>query len=482
MQGWRIEPAGALTRSSPSTAYWPPPACAPAARTDAPALYALLDEAPALLWRGDAWGGANWANQRMLDYFGIARLEDFQFRDVTHPDDAHAWAPAGGGAGVEQRLRLRDAAGAYRWFLLRARPLSGAEKSNGEGRNGEGGDWCGVAVEADGFDAEAQTAARAALVREFTGGKYALIWTADIATQRVQGLSPQRRAAWALPRGQETIAWTDWLGAVHPEDRPPIAGALDRAAAGETVHGRFRALSPAGAVRWMYGAVFPVLGRGDVVERVSGVLVDLTRSVDARVYLIESEPGSRIRLSRFLQSRGFKVLTFEDVEEFARISDDLLPGVALFSAGKAITEVIEAAGVLRLGGSRLPWIVRGAFDQNLNEVVAMMKLGAANVLTLDAAPEDIALAVRAASPSPFGPAHSVRGPLDASRKLASLTRREREVLEGLRAGGTNKSIAQSLSLSPRTVETYRAQLMDRLGVRTLANLLNLANEATLREP
>ncbi|RZI59935.1 MAG: DNA-binding response regulator, partial [Zymomonas sp.] len=57
--------------------------------------------------------------------------------------------------------------------------------------------------------------------------------------------------------------------------------------------------------------------------------------------------------------------------------------------------------------------------------------------------------------------------------------REREVLDGLVAGCTNKAIALKLSLSPRTVETHRAHLMDRLGVSTLAELLKLAAEAAL---
>lgn len=54
-----------------------------------------------------------------------------------------------------------------------------------------------------------------------------------------------------------------------------------------------------------------------------------------------------------------------------------------------------------------------------------------------------------------------------------LTRREHEIAQALVAGGTNKTIAKSLGLSPRTVETHRGRLMERLNVRTLAELVAL---------
>ena len=54
------------------------------------------------------------------------------------------------------------------------------------------------------------------------------------------------------------------------------------------------------------------------------------------------------------------------------------------------------------------------------------------------------------------------------------------MLDGLVAGGTNKTIAQKLQLSPRTVESHRSHLMDRLGVSSLADLVRLASEAGIQ--
>jgi two-component system response regulator FixJ len=59
-------------------------------------------------------------------------------------------------------------------------------------------------------------------------------------------------------------------------------------------------------------------------------------------------------------------------------------------------------------------------------------------------------------------------------RLAALTVREGEVLQALVAGKSNKVIARDLGLSPRTVEAHRAALMDRLGVKSLAEAIRLA--------
>ena len=68
----------------------------------------------------------------------------------------------------------------------------------------------------------------------------------------------------------------------------------------------------------------------------------------------------------------------------------------------------------------------------------------------------------------------------AAAKLDLLSPREREVLEGLLAGLPNKSIAYDLAISPRTVEIHRARVMDKMGARSLSELIRLALAAGLR--
>jgi two-component system response regulator FixJ len=68
----------------------------------------------------------------------------------------------------------------------------------------------------------------------------------------------------------------------------------------------------------------------------------------------------------------------------------------------------------------------------------------------------------------------------AAAKLALLSPREREVLEGLLAGLPNKSIAYDLAISPRTVEIHRARVMDKMGARSLSELIRLTLAAGAR--
>src|SRR3712207_3490044 len=70
----------------------------------------------------------------------------------------------------------------------------------------------------------------------------------------------------------------------------------------------------------------------------------------------------------------------------------------------------------------------------------------------------------------------------ARLRIAGMSPREREVLEGIVTGETNKEIARRLGISPRTVEIHRAHVMERLGVRSLAEAVLLAAAAGLAGP
>jgi DNA-binding CsgD family transcriptional regulator len=64
--------------------------------------------------------------------------------------------------------------------------------------------------------------------------------------------------------------------------------------------------------------------------------------------------------------------------------------------------------------------------------------------------------------------------VEAARRIATLNRRQRQVLEGLLIGGTNKIIGRQLGISPRTVEVHRAGVMERMGVHSVPEVVRLA--------
>jgi FixJ family two-component response regulator len=112
--------------------------------------------------------------------------------------------------------------------------------------------------------------------------------------------------------------------------------------------------------------------------------------------------------------------------------------------------------------------------------VLAMKSGAADVLQ---SPVDLAvllLAVASALSTLRDTEQAERVSQAACEQIAHMSRREREVLDGLLGGGTNKTIARDLGISPRTVEIYRARVMERLGAHTVPEAVLAAAAAGLR--
>lgn len=439
------------------------------------ALRSVTDKAPALMWRCDPEGRFDWVNQRLEDY-GAVSAAGGGWADLVHPDEREegraihdACVSAGRPYEAQQRVRRRD--GSYRWHLVRAQQMFDEA--------GQLVGWCGSAVDIDDWRAAAeQVTERDARFHEISASATSLIWSADAATRRVEGLNPRFRAPWALPSDGTPIVWEDWVATLHPDDRSNMLAVFDRVVSGETIQGEFRANAPDGTPRWFHATAFPIPDHNGVVRRIGGLLVEVRRSSEVRVYLVGAEHDDALAAS--LAGDDCRIRRFEGLSALRSVVDDLLPGVIVIGRSASLDEVLEAAPALKANAQRLPWIVVGPLEDRLSEVVQLMKHGAANVISDTAPVEAVCSAVRAAQPTQAPTV--ARTPASKARdRLAQLSLRERQVLEGLAAGGTNKTIAIQLSLSPRTVETYRAQLMDRLGVRTLADLLRLAADAAAAE-
>ena len=178
-------------------------------------------------------------------------------------------------------------------------------------------------------------------------------------------------------------------------------------------------------------------------------------------------------LAFLLRANGIEVQTHESGTVF-------LAGVPHLKAGCVITDVRmpEISGIELLRRLQelkifLPVIViTGHGDVPL--AVEAMKFGAADFLEKPFDDEILLAAVRSALNR-----HDSEGKRQAERaaiddRLAALSNREREVLEGLVAGRANKQIAFDLGISPRTVEIYRANLMTKMQAASLSDLVRMA--------
>ena len=109
-----------------------------------------------------------------------------------------------------------------------------------------------------------------------------------------------------------------------------------------------------------------------------------------------------------------------------------------------------------------------------------MKAGACDFL--EKPYEDVVLLESIEAAFASAPADRMQQVQDAALRVGRLSPREKEVLDALVAGASNKVIAFDLGLSVRTVEVHRARMMERLGTRQLAEAIRLAVLATLAPP
>jgi two-component system response regulator FixJ len=124
-------------------------------------------------------------------------------------------------------------------------------------------------------------------------------------------------------------------------------------------------------------------------------------------------------------------------------------------------------------GCTLPVIVMTGHGE-VSSAVRAMKEGAIDFLEKPFAKSDLMAALKAAKRAWKQPSISSEVRLKAEEQIAQLTNRERQVLLGLVQGHLNKQIAYDLDISPRTVEVHRANVMKKLGVHSLSEMLNIA--------
>jgi two-component system response regulator FixJ len=198
-----------------------------------------------------------------------------------------------------------------------------------------------------------------------------------------------------------------------------------------------------------------------------------TMQLEPVIYVIDDDEAVRESLEFLLKTAGIAVRGFESAKAFL----DILPEV---NSGCIITDVrmpditgIDLLRHLQKTNSNLPVIViTGHGDITL--AVEAMKIGAVDFLEKPFDDDQLIAAVRAALSRDADVAKHKAELGDINDKLNALSKREREVLDGLVAGSANKTIAFDLGISPRTVEIYRANLMTKMAAKSLSDLVRMA--------
>ena len=194
------------------------------------------------------------------------------------------------------------------------------------------------------------------------------------------------------------------------------------------------------------------------------------------VYVLDDDEAVLRSLERLLSSAHFEPVTFERPEPFLNAAKTFKTGCVLLDVRLPGINGLDVQAQLNRMRSDLSVIIVTA-QGDVQTAVRAMKAGASDFLEKPYSDHALLGAIEAA----FEREHRVtdREIVDAVRRVASLSPRERDVLNGLMAGRPNKLIAYQLEISVRTVEVHRARMMEHLGVRQLAEAIRLGVMAKL---
>ena len=195
--------------------------------------------------------------------------------------------------------------------------------------------------------------------------------------------------------------------------------------------------------------------------------------VEGLVYVIDDDPAMRDSLDFLLGAAGLKARLFESAVSFLEALPTLEHGCIVSDVRMPNLDGLELLRRLRESNKSLPIIIMTGHG-DIPLAVEAMKLGAIDFIEKpfedDRLIGTITIALSGAAQRHKGDAVAA----DIASRIASLSPRERQVLEGLIAGLSNKLIARDYDISPRTIEVYRANVMTKMQASSVSELVRFA--------
>ncbi len=190
------------------------------------------------------------------------------------------------------------------------------------------------------------------------------------------------------------------------------------------------------------------------------------------LHLVDDDSGFRASLATLLRAMGYRVEEYEGGRAFITAAATAAPGCALVDVCMPDVDGITLLGELAARGIAMPVVILTG-NATVPMAVQAMKAGAVDFLEKPFRSDALRTAVETAL-ARTDAGRPPTGAADFTARLATLTPREREVLEGVVAGLPTKVIAYRLGISARTVDVHRARINDKLQVRGLSNLIRAA--------
>lgn len=191
-----------------------------------------------------------------------------------------------------------------------------------------------------------------------------------------------------------------------------------------------------------------------------------------QAHLVDDDDAIRDALAWLLQSRGVPYATYSSAEEFLAAWSPALCGCVVLDMRMSGMSGLDCFDQLRERASRLPVIfLTGHGDVPL--AVATLKKGAFDFFEKPLNDNDLACRISEAMELDARQRVADASVDSVNNRLSSLTTRERQIMELVLAGKYNKVIADELNISMRTVEVHRANIFDKMQVKTAVELANL---------
>lgn len=193
-------------------------------------------------------------------------------------------------------------------------------------------------------------------------------------------------------------------------------------------------------------------------------------SPEQLVYIVDDDEALRDSLIWLLESTGLKSLAFDSAENFLAAYNPRMNGCLVLDIRMPGMSGLELHEKLLSMHSTLPIIfITGHGDVPM--AVSALKKGAIDFIEKPFNDQEMVKLIRTALAEDLKRHDARRQEAEAQRRIEGLTPREREVLDLIVAGRLNKQIADDLGISIKTVEVHRARVMEKMGVNSLAELV-----------
>lgn len=194
---------------------------------------------------------------------------------------------------------------------------------------------------------------------------------------------------------------------------------------------------------------------------------------DAVIHVVDDDPAVRDALEMLLEQHGLKAVTWPGAAELLQGLTPEVPGCIIADVRMPGMDGLQLQEELGRRGAMLPLIIlTGHGDIPMS--VRAMRRGAVDFLTKPVAAATLLASVKEALDQDAERRRRASAAQSSSARLATLTAREREVMDLAVKGLPNKEIARRLGISHRTVEIHRARLMQKTGAQTIVELVHLA--------